>query len=160
LLSILSASGNKTAALTASALGSGNSTLAGAAIDAAGNFWIIGETDSDDFPLVHALYTQKPDYKQTGFIAKLDPSLNILFSTFLGGQPALGLSTPVAVALDSSGNAYVAGSTDDLNFPATGTVFGVGLPSSSPIDVVTYTFAVKISSNGSSVLSAVCWEET
>lgn len=64
LLSILDASGNQTAALPNSALGSGNSTVTGAAADADGNIWITGETNSDDFPLVNPLFSQKQDYKQ------------------------------------------------------------------------------------------------
>ena len=117
LLSILSASGKQTAALAATALGHGNSTIAGAAIDASGNFWIVGETDSDDFPLVRELFGQKAAYQKTGFVAKLDPNFNILFSTFLGGQPALGQTNALCVALDSGGNAWVVGNTNDPNFP-------------------------------------------
>ena len=157
LLSILSASGIQTAALPSSALGSGNSSITSAAIDANGNFWIVGETDSDDFPLVQAISTQKPAYKLTGFAAKLDPNFNILFATFIGGQPAqLSLFTrqqpnAVAVALDSSGNAYVAGSTYDPNFATTGPVFGVGAPSNAGVEIG-YTFLVKISADGSHLL--------
>ncbi len=158
LLSILSASGTQTAALPSTALGSGNSSITGAAVDANGNFWIVGETDSDDFPLLHAISTQKPAYKQAGFAAKLDPNFNILFATFLGGQPAQqSLFTrqqpsAVAVALDSSGNAYVAGSTYDPNFATTGPVFGTGAPSNGPGVEIGYTFLVKISADGSRLL--------
>jgi uncharacterized protein (TIGR03437 family) len=155
LLSILSASGNQTAALTSTALGRGNSTIAGAAIDASGNFWIVGETDSDDFPLVRQLFSKKAAYQKTGFVAKLDPSLKILFSTFLGGQPALGQTNALCVALDPAGNAWVVGNTDDVNFPTTGPVFGVGTPSATYIGdagFMTYTFVVKISSGPFGIL--------
>jgi uncharacterized protein (TIGR03437 family) len=157
LLSVLTPSGSQSAVLASSAFGSGNSSIAGVAIDANGNLWVAGETDSDDFPLVHALFTQKPDYQQTGFVAKLDPNLNILFSTFLGGQPSLGQSSPVGIVLDSSGDASIVGITDDPNFPTTAAVFGVGVPfgnvqSSSPQGPVSYTFMTKISANGSSIL--------
>ncbi len=159
LLSILSADGTPLAALASTALGGGNSTIAGAAIDANGNFWIVGETDSDDFPLVQPLFSQKAAYKQTGFVAKLGPSLNILFSTFLGGQPALGQTNPGCVALDSFGNVFVAGGTNDPNFPATGPVFGVGTP--TPPDnygnAVSYAFVVKISSQ--QLAFSACWAE-
>jgi hypothetical protein len=88
-----------------------------------GNIWITGVTDSDDFPFVHPLFFQKADYHAVGFAAKLDANLNILFSTFLGGQPALGPSNPTNIGLDSSGNAYVVGNTEDTAFPTTGSVF-------------------------------------
>ncbi len=155
LLSILSASGKQTAALARTALGRGNSTIAGAAIDASGNFWIVGETDSDDFPLVRQIYSQKAAYQKTGFVAKLDPGFNVLFSTFLGGQPALGQTNALCVALDPAGNAWVVGNTDDANFPTTGPVFGVGTPSDTLIGdagFITYTFVVKISSGPSGIL--------
>jgi uncharacterized protein (TIGR03437 family) len=148
LLSILSPDGTQTAALASSALGSGNSNIAGVAIDAIGNFWVVGQTDSDDFPLVQPRYSKKAAYKQTGFVAKLGPGLNILFSTFLGGQPALGQTNLCCVAVDALGNVFVAGSTDDPNFPTTGPVFGVGTPTlSGPAGgPVYYTFVVKIAS--------------
>ncbi len=159
LFSILDVSGNQIASLANSALGSGNSSIAGATVDANGNFWIVGQTDSDDFPLVHALYTQKAAYQQTGFVARLDPSLNILFSTFLGGYPALGKTTVLRVAVDGGGNAYVAGSTHDANFPTTGPTFGVGAPEvvstlGGPA-TYTYTFLVKISPGGLNILTSV-----
>ena len=153
LLSILNASGNQTAALASFALGSGNSSIAGAAIDAAGNFWLVGETDSDDFPLVHPLSIQKTPYQQTGFVAKLDPNFKILFSTFLGGQPALGQTNALCVALDGLGNAWVVGTTNDPNFPTTGPVFGPGKPRpySGGGGANIYTFAARISPGASGI---------
>ena len=152
LLSVIDASGTQKAILPRSALGSGNSSLAAASIDASGNIWITGQTDSDDFPLVRPLFFQKADYHAIGFVAKLDANLNILFSTFLGGQPALGPSNPTNIGLDSSGNAYVVGNTEDTAFPTTGSGFGVGAPSSNPLNPQTYTFVLKISSDGSRLL--------
>ncbi len=130
-------------------LGSGNSTIVSAAVDATGDIWIAGETDSDDFPLIHALFTLKTDYHVTGFVAKLDPNLNILFSSFLGGQtvPTSAQSTAAAIALDSNGNAYIAGGTDDPSFPVTGPAFA---PATAP--GVGYAFVAEIASDGSKLL--------
>jgi hypothetical protein len=147
LLGILNAAGTQTATLAASALGGGNSVIAGAAIDAGGNLWITGETDSDDFPLVNPLFTQKADYKPTGFAAKLDPKMNILFSTFIIGGPVTGLTNATAIALDGSGNACVAGVTGDSGFPTTAPVFAAGAPVSS-LGFHYYTFVIKISRGG------------
>jgi hypothetical protein len=59
-LKTLDSSGNLVGAFSnESLLGSGNGIVADAAIDASGNIWITGETDSDDFPLVHPLFAQK-----------------------------------------------------------------------------------------------------
>jgi hypothetical protein len=70
LLVILDSSGNQLSALQVSALGSGNSSISSAAVDAAGNLWIAGQTNSDDFPLVNPLYSVKADYGTIGFVAK------------------------------------------------------------------------------------------
>jgi uncharacterized protein (TIGR03437 family) len=149
LLSVLDASGSQTAAFSVFALGSGNSTIFAAAADASGDIWIAGYTDSDDFPLVHSLFAVKPPYMATGFVAKLDSKLNILFSTFWGGPGAVpNPSTPTALALDDSGNAYVIGSTQDPNFPTTAPAFGSGSPSTNAF----YAVATKIAADGSALL--------
>jgi len=43
---------------------------------------------------------------RNAFVIKLDPSGNVVFLTYLGGT---GDAAPAAIALDSSGNVYVAG---------------------------------------------------
>ena len=115
----------------------------GAAADTSGNIRITGETDSDDFPLSHALYTQKAAYQATCFVAKLDPNLNIVFSSFLNGQNP---STPAAIALDAGGNAYIAG-TADTTFPQTGALFGPTATSG-----VNHTSIAKLASDGSKAI--------
>ena len=152
LLSVLNASGVQTGVLTGSTLGSGNSSISAAAVDSSGNVWITGQTDSDDFPLLRPLVTEKTPYKQTGYVAKLDPNFNILFSTFLGGQPVLGQTVAVSLALDSVGDAYVVGTTNDANFPVSGAVFGTGVPSNNAQNPLVFTFVMKISAGGSNMI--------
>jgi len=53
---------------------------------------------------------------QNAFLTKLDPSGNILFSTFLGGS---GSDSANALQIDVNGNIYIAGSTNSLDFPTT-----------------------------------------
>jgi uncharacterized protein (TIGR03437 family) len=150
LLAILNASGNQAAVLPFEALGSRDSTILSAAVDGSGNVWIAGTTDSDDFPLLHPLFSAKPAYGSIRFVAKLDPKLNILFSTYFA-EPLGYLLAPleIIVALDSSGNAYVAGTTADSAFPVTAPVFGTGGPDPG---VLAFAFVAKIAADGSAVL--------
>ena len=59
-----------------------------------------------------------------GFVAKLNPSLSgpssLIYFTYLGGSLADGSQS---IAIDSSGNAYVTGSTVSTDFPVAGAVF-------------------------------------
>jgi uncharacterized repeat protein (TIGR01451 family) len=56
----------------------------------------------------------------------IDPT--IAFSTYLGGT---GNDGPAGIAVDSSGNTYVAGSTTSANFPATNGAFSTRIPGHS-----------------------------
>ena len=60
-----------------------------------------------------------------------------------GGPAYLNL-----VALDAQGNAFVTGATNDPSFPATGAVFGSGLPSGAN----TFVFAMKFAADGSKLI--------
>src|SRR5580704_14354719 len=74
-------------------------------------------------------------------IAKSDASGNSVYSTILGGQAT---DYGVAIAVDSSGNAYVTGATAG-SFPATA---GAAIPAST----TSVTFAAKFSADGSTLL--------
>ena len=94
-------------------------------VDGAGNAYVTGETTSGDFPVTAGSYQQSNKGLATStnnaFIAKLNSSgTALLYSTFLGGA---GNTSAYTLAVDASGNAYVAGSTSATNFPTTpGTV--------------------------------------
>jgi len=95
----------------------------GLAVDAQGNAYVTGYTDSPDFPRTNALFgsisgTPYPIvniYPTDAFVAKLGPlGTNLVYSTFLGGN---GVDSGVGIATDPAGNAYVAGYTQSTNFP-------------------------------------------
>jgi hypothetical protein len=83
------------------------------ALDAAGNVYVVGRTVSQNFPVT-------PGAKQTvfgdggnfdGFALKLGPAGNtLIYSTFLGGPNA---DEARAVAVDSTGHAYVVGEAEN-----------------------------------------------
>ncbi len=104
----------------------------GIAVDGAGNAYIVGTTQSTDFP------TRTGSFDRTFnggildvFVTKLNPTgTALVYSTYLGGTPAgvpAGGSDPFefgrAIAVDAAGNAYVAGQTTSANFPTTSGAF-------------------------------------
>ncbi|HYL37121.1 MAG TPA: SBBP repeat-containing protein [Bryobacteraceae bacterium] len=93
------------------------------AVDAAGNAYLTGATNSSDFPTVNPFQANFAGFGGSAtragdaFVAKLSPTGNkLLYSTYLGGTlDDIGL----AIAIDSAGNAYIGGATASPNFPLT-----------------------------------------
>ena len=95
-------------------LGGNNSDFATAiALDSSGNAYVTGYTYSANFPTKNA-YNGTYGGSEDAFLAKFTSSGSLAFSTFLGGNDT---DIGSAIALDSSGNAYVTGSTYSANFP-------------------------------------------
>jgi hypothetical protein len=85
------------------------------AVDAGGNAYIVGTTNSTDFPTINPLQASLAGGGNDAFVAKLSPAGSALFySTFLGGS---GLDSATGVAVDSLGNVYLTGFTSSPNFP-------------------------------------------
>ncbi len=106
------------------------------AVDATGNVYVAGATSSTDFPVTSGAFQNTNQYGFTtsggnnAFIAKLNPlGSALVYSTYLGGSGgAINLSPTLVMAggdqaaglaIDSSGDAYVTGSTASANFPVT-----------------------------------------
>jgi len=92
-------------------------------LDSSGNVYLAGNTQSADFPVItpvqlanHGGSGPINGYGNDVFVSQFDPNGTLIFSSFLGGTDddfALGL------AADTSGNVYVAGYTESLDFPTT-----------------------------------------
>ncbi len=85
----------------------------GVAVDAAGNAYVTGTTQSHDFPTLNPLQSTNKG-GSSAFITKVNSSGAMVYSTYLGGssnQEAHG------IAVDPSGNAYIAGNTLSKDFP-------------------------------------------
>ena len=121
------------------------------AVDATGAVYIIGGTDSTDFPLSNPFQASfggkgSSDHGDA-FVTKLDPTgSDLIFSSFLGGGEG---DCGYGIALDSSGSAYITGETTSTDFPLTTNpvqgAFGGGESQSD-------AFAAKIHSSGSTLV--------
>ena len=103
-------------------------------IDASGNVYVSGWTDSTDFPTTNGAYD--PSYSglyQDAFISKLNGELtSLLASTYLGGSI---FEDGYSLALDASGNVYVMGTTSSTDFPATNGAYDTSFNGSSDVYV-------------------------
>ncbi len=94
--------------------GGGEDKGAAIAVDASNQAYVTGSTASNNFPLASAIRTTLGGSK-TAFALKLSAVGNaLLYSTYLGGT---NYEVGTAIAVDSSGNAYIAGDTQSANFP-------------------------------------------
>lgn len=94
--------------------GSGIDRANGIAVDSAGSVTVVGETHSADLPTAQPFQSYHHDV-QDAFITRLSPDGgHLVYSSFLGGT---GLDNAYAVALDPTGDAYVAGYTAAADFP-------------------------------------------
>jgi photosystem II stability/assembly factor-like uncharacterized protein len=86
------------------------------AIDVSGNAYITGSATAGNFPTTAGSFkpvvgSDTPD----AFVTKLNSTgTALVYSTFLGGN---GQDVGNSIAVDSSGNAYIAGRTNSTNFP-------------------------------------------
>jgi hypothetical protein len=84
------------------------------AVDANGAAYVLGHTFSSDFPLKKAIQNTLDPYGSL-FITKLSSSGNALvYSTYLGGSQS---DSPMRIALDRTGAAYISGNTRSPDFP-------------------------------------------
>ena len=99
------------------------------ALDAAGNVYLTGFTNSTTFPTTPGAFQPKL-YAPHGnaFVTKLNPNgTGLVYSTYLGGQ--YDRTKGYGIAIDSAGNAYIVGTTGAFvggyvtSFPVTAGAF-------------------------------------
>ena len=100
------------------------------AVDSGGNAYITGFAYSTDFPTTSGAYRSSTLGMADVFALKLNPTGSALvYSALFGGA---GNDSTTGIAIDSSGNAYISGSTASLAFPITNAFqssYGGGVPS-------------------------------
>jgi hypothetical protein len=116
------------------------------AVDASGNSYVVGYTDAQSFPLVSPIVTtiaQSFGFRsaESAFLSVLNSSGSALtFSTFFTGSVG---TSGTGVALDSSGNPYITGTTLDPDLPTTAGAFQATIP--PPPNPVQHAFVTKFS---------------
>lgn len=99
------------------------------AVSAAGNAYITGSASSSDFPTTPGTFqaSRLTLGGSTAFVTELNSSgTGLVYSTYLGGS--FGGEEGSGIALDNSGDAYVAGETTANDFPVTAGAFAITRP--------------------------------
>ncbi len=102
--------------------GSGNDSGVSIAVDSSGSAYVTGATYSTDFPTTPGAFQTMcgggcSNNTDDAFVTKLNPTgSTLVYSTYLGGS---NLDQGQGIAVDSSGDAYVAGTTYSTDFPTT-----------------------------------------
>ncbi len=79
------------------------------AIDLEKNIYVVGYTESPDFPITQNAFDKSFEHITEGFVTKLSSSgQSLLYSSFVGGDKNDFCN---AIALDSSNNMYITGTT-------------------------------------------------
>ncbi len=133
----------------------------GIAVDAAGNAYVTGITNSPDFPTLtpfQATNDEGPTGSVTAFVTKFDATGGALrYSTYLGGSAAAGADTSFGdcangIAVDSGGNAYVVGQTSSTSFPTAAAFQSTNRAAALATSAVGNAFVTKLNSAGSALV--------
>jgi Beta-propeller repeat len=99
--------------------GSNNDSAYGIAFDSSGNAYVTGQTSSTNFPGYTS--TNKLKGVINAFVSKISANgSTLVYSTYVGGSQS---DSGNAIAVDASGDAFVAGGTSSSDFPVTAGVF-------------------------------------
>jgi hypothetical protein len=123
-------------------------------VDKAGDAYVAGFTESGNFPVTPGAFQTGTHGNFTVTVTKLNPTgTALLYSTYLGGSSA---SVSEGLAVDSAGNAYVAGYTSCTDFPVTTGAFQTknraDTNTSTSTDAVNNGFLTKINPAGSGLV--------
>jgi hypothetical protein len=121
--------------------GSGTEYATGLAVDSGDSVYVGGYTDAADFTL-STLGSPAAGVDHV-FVAKLDPTgSTLVYADYLGGENA---DEGLAIALDSTNNVYIAGTTQSTQFPTVN-------PYQATIPGANSAFLSKISPDGSTLV--------
>jgi hypothetical protein len=113
------------------------------AVDGPGNAYFTGSTNGD-FPTTAGVIFPAGWLTRDAFITKLNPTGLPIYSTYLGGSLS---DEGLAIAVDTNGNAHVAGATSSGDFPTTAAAVQTTMPNQDEAGFVT-----KINSTATQIL--------
>ncbi|MGB5764890.1 MAG: DUF4347 domain-containing protein, partial [Sedimenticolaceae bacterium] len=97
--------------------GTGSDIGQSIAVDASGNAYVTGSTTSSDWATVNG-YQASLSGAGDAFLLKLNSTGDsLLYSTYFGGSDATWTDTAYDLALDASGNVYIAGDARSADMP-------------------------------------------
>ena len=113
------------------------------AVDANGNAWVTGQTKSTNFPTKNPLTNHAANKGGFDvFVTEFSPTGALVYSTYIGG----GLDdSGNAIAVNASGNVFVAGGTKSSDFPTQG-------PFQSTLKGASNAFVLELNSTGSTLM--------
>jgi hypothetical protein len=134
--------------------GAAKDTAFAIAVDANGNAYVTGFTQSTNFPVKTPLPNQGTfistvSQGQESFVTKMNPTgTGLVYSTYLGGTGSGVSDAGNGIAVDSSGDAFVVGTTVAADFPLTpGTAY-----LSTPPNTGGFAYLTKIDPTGTTLL--------
>jgi hypothetical protein len=106
--------------------GSLDNVANGVSLDRAGNIYVIGSTDSTDFPVTDGAYSGVLSGDQNAFLCEINTnSATAIYSTYLGGE---AVDTGNTIAVASNGLVYFGITTNSKEFPLSIAPYRPSLP--------------------------------
>ncbi|MDQ3703770.1 MAG: SBBP repeat-containing protein [Chloroflexota bacterium] len=114
------------------------------AVDAAGNTYVTGITESADFPTANAIQAANAGGFADAFVTKLNADGSALvYSTYLGGS---SYDRANGIEVDGSGNVYITGDTASTDFPTFNAIQAANAGGTAD------AFVTKLNANGSALV--------
>jgi hypothetical protein len=120
--------------------GSQNDLANNITVDSLGSAYIVGQSNSSDYPTTPGAYQTTFNNYIDGFITKLSPDgSSLVYSSYFGGLNVnvggygnIGNNFVLGIALDSAGDAFLTGATGSPDFPTTPGAFQTTYPLTNP----------------------------
>jgi len=124
--------------------GSGIDVCSDIALDSMGSAYIVGHTNSIDFPSTPGALTSELSDEPRLFVAKLnDAGTDLEYVATLNGTDSGIYNTLFSISVDSNFKVFISGNTDDSSFPTTEGAFDRTYNGSGDI------FVIKLNPSGS-----------